>query len=326
MQQELRRARFCGSMVALVLHACSQAAPPLAPTQPPQAAPAAIVKARELPPVSTMVPWLSQANTRASVIISGKAVAMVSGQRCVTYRTLPFLDFQHDTLIRDACLEILNNTTIAIRGGTTLGIIATHGMRIGKNVRISANGTQGRQGNRADFKSITYAPGSDAEINAACVDSGNHCTCPVGDSNALAIRGHAGEGGSPGGFVRLVANNLVSASQLKGLAIDVSGGIGGPPGESGKRDCTRGAILCSSNICSDGASNGIRGADGLVTIAVGVKITELLLSKVRAATVPSGAITVVPIQSKNALESEVELLSEAAFNGGWDRRSGQEAY
>ncbi len=251
---------------------------------------------------------------------------MAPGQRCVTFRTLPFLEFQHNTLVQDACLEIPSNTTIVVQSGTTLGIVATNGLRLGRNVKFSAKGAQGRRGERADFESITFTPKSDVEINAACVNNGNSCKCPLGDSNAAAIRGHAGEVGSPGGFVKLVVGDLVSGAQLKGLAFDVTGGIGGPPGESGQQDCRRGEIRCTSVSCSDGASNGVHGADGSVTIAVGGKIPAVLLHTLNASAMPDSAITVIAVPSKEALQAQVVTLNEEAFNLGWDRRAGQDGY
>jgi|GEM_PF-2927624 len=318
---------FCGLVGTVALGACDSLPPPASPTPAPAASHATIVAPKqERHPETERISWQSRALSRQMPSITGRPVSMAHGKRCTRFRTLPFLEFHRDTLIQDACLEIPTNTTIVIGAGTTLGIIATNGLRVGKNVRFTATGTQGRQGNRADFESIRYSPDSDAAISAVCVDNGNQCTCPVVGANATAIRGHVGEAGSSGGFVTLVVSELTSDSQLRGLTIDVSGGRGGPPGESGRRECTRGTIRCESVTCTDGAENGAKGPDGHVTITVGSTVPVLLMRTLNGAPVPSGAITVTVVPSKAALHTAIRTLNDAAFKGGWDRRSGQEGY
>jgi hypothetical protein len=159
-----------------------------------------------------------------------------------------------------------------------------------------------------------------------CVDNGNRCRCPAGDSNTKGIRGHRGANGSAGGFLRLVLGDLVSPGRLAGLGIDVNGGRGGPPGESGRQDCRRGSIQCSSNTCSDGTSNGTQGADGSVYVALAGAKSEEQLRLLGSATVPSDAVTAIPIPSVAAMQTEVKALQDKAYLNGWDRRSGQDAY
>lgn len=325
MVQPPRRTSVCWLIEAFVFCACDQVPPPVTPEPQPQAEPAATRFLPQEVPTSRKVPWPSQIEQQWAPVVMSKPVVMAPGLRCVTYRTLPFVDVLRNTLIEDACLEIPSNTTVSIQSGVTLAIVATNGFRLGRNVTFSANGTRGHRGDRADFESIRYTPNSDAEINATCVDNGNLCACPTNDSNA-AIRGHTGANGSPGAFVRLLVGEFTSGSQLKGLTIDVSGGDGGPPGESGKRDCLRGTTRCSSTVCSDGAKRGARGSDGHVTVSFVGTMPALLLQTLRGATTPSNAITVIPLSSAVALRSEVEALNEDAFNRYWDRQSGQEMY
>ena len=326
MLQTLRSSTICWVIGTVISSACERVPPPVAPEPPRTVAPVAPLLAQEPQPTSEKVAWLSQAESHWTSTVKSKPVTMAPGQRCVTFRTLPLLEFPRNTLIEDACLEIPSNTSIVVQGGVTLGIVATNGLRLGKNVTFGANGAQGRQGDRADFESITYTPNSDVEISAVCVDNGNRCTCPSGDANAAAIRGHTGGAGVPGGFVRLVSANLVSGTQLKGFAIDVTGGIGGPPGESGRRNCQRGTIRCASIGCSVGASKGAQGADGRVTIALGGALPTLLFRSLIGSTTPTNALTVVQLPSRTALETEVEKLNEEAFNAAWDRRAGQDGY
>jgi hypothetical protein len=304
--------------------ACEIVMPSTAPAQPPIAAPAAIVASRQEQPTSKNVPWRSQAEPRLAAVISGKPVSMTFGQPCVKFRTLPQLEFRRDTLIKDACLEIPNDTTITVQSRTNLGIIATNGFKLGRNVRIIAKGTQGMRGERSDFESVTFTPKSDVEINATCVNDGNRCTCPGDDSNARAIRGHAGANGSGGGFLHLVLGALVSPSQLAGLGIDVNGGRGGPPGESGSRNCRRGNIQCSSNTCSEGTSNGSQGVDGSVYVALGGAKPDEFLRMLGAATMPLDKVTAIPIPSVAAMQAEIATLDDRAYLNDWDRRSGQD--
>jgi hypothetical protein len=323
-----RFARHCGISPVIcvsVALACEQSLPPVAPRQPtPSVAPAAIVLPQPEPDLSANVPWQTQSALRMGVNIRGKPVIMAAGKRCVRFRTLPALEFLHDTLIQDACLEIPDNTTIVVPSGLSLGIVATNGMRLGKNIRFSAKGAQGHRGERADFGSITFSPRSDVEIQAACVDNGNRCSCPTDDSSAAAIRGHDGRSGAPGGFVSLVIGSLVSPGELTGLEIDVSGGRGGPPGESGRQDCRRGNIQCSSESCSDGAKSGQRGADGYAYVALGGTRAEKLLRIIGAATTPATAVTAIPIATNAVMEAEASALNDKAYQNDWDRLSGQD--
>ena len=122
----------------------------------------------------------------------------------------------------------------------------------------------------------------------------------------------------------LVIGALVSPGELSGLEIDVSGGRGGPPGESGRQDCKRGNIQCSSEICSDGTKSGQPGADGHVYVALGGAKSNKLLKAVGAATLPATAVTIVPIATSALLQTESRALNDLAYQNDWDRRSGQD--
>jgi hypothetical protein len=246
---------------------------------------------------------------------------MEPGKPCVQFRTIPSARFYRDTLIQDACLEIPNDTTIVIEPGITLGIIATNALRIGKNVKFSAKGAQGARGERADFGVLRYTPPSDAEIRAACIDHGNSCRCPTAAANVTAILGHAGGPGTPGGNLQIIVSDLVARDKLRGLTIDVAGGRGGPPGESGRQDCKRGAIECSSNPCTDGTHPGAVGVDGQVVVAWSKGSSEALLRELLASCNPPDAVHIIPV-SREGLPSEIQALNDVAYQNGWDRRSG----
>lgn len=314
---------ICFLIATSQMIACSQLPTPTAVTQQPRSVPVVAASPPQARTQFTNKAWETQAETRQPAV-SGIPKSMELGQRCVTFRTLPILEFHRNTLILDACLEIPSNTTIVVQSGVTLGIVAVNGLRVGRNVKFRATGLQGARGNRADFGTVTYTPDTDAQINAACVDDGNRCACPVDTSNASAILGHAGGNGSAGGSVRLVVGNLVAPAQLAGLKFDVSGGRGGPPGESGRQNCMRGNTQCISQSCSAGASNGTQGVSGSVFVALAGSQREKLLQLFGAACSPSDAATFVPIASNEVLQTEVSALNDTAYRNDWDRRSGQD--
>lgn len=304
--------------------ACDRLPEPAAPARPPTLA-VELVPSTVQPSAVNAVPWGSQPKSRTSASISGNPSIMAPGARCTTFRSLPGTEFYRSTLVQDACLEIPSNTTIVVQSGATLGIVATNGLRIGRNFRFDARGTQGMRGERADFGAIAFTPDSDAKIYAACVENGNRCKCPVGDSNAMAIRGHTGGAGSAGGGFIVVASDLVSSERLEGIDINVTGGRGGPAGESGRVDCRRGSVECSSESCTDGATSGAQGAFGKVYIALGGTNVQKQLGILGKSCVPAEAAAFVPITSEAALQTEVRTLNDTAYQNDWDRRSGQDS-
>lgn len=315
----------CLVIGAAAMIACDRLpAPAAAPARPPTT-PVEVPRSPVQPTALEMVPWGTQPPSRTAASISGKPSSMTLGARCTTFRSLPGTEFYHSTLVQDACLDIPSNTTIVVQSGATLGIIATNGLRIGRNVRFDAKGTQGVRGERAKFGALTFTPNSDAQIYAACVENGNRCRCPVDNSNAMAIRGHIGGAGSAGGGVILVASTLVSSEQLQGLDINVTGGRGGPAGESGHMDCSRGAIKCSSESCTDGATSGAQGAFGRVYVALGGANREKHLRNFGKSCEPTEAAQFVSLTSEAALQTEVRTLNDTAYQNDWDRRSGQDS-
>jgi hypothetical protein len=229
------------------------------------------------------------------------------------------------TLVRDACIEIPSNTTVAVLEGATLAIVATNGLLLGRNVTFAARGTGGRRGDRADFASISWSPGTDSEIRAVCVDHGDQCRCPSTESSLAPIRGHAGQGGTAGGSLTLVAGELISPSKLSGFGIDVSGGAGGPPGDSGAEECVRGQLRCLSPACSAGVLPGAKGSDGDVFLSLGGPKSDPTIDRMRAATVPAGVTTTAKVDGVTTLADGAALVDQA-IHDGWERRSGTDAY
>jgi hypothetical protein len=244
---------------------------------------------------------------------------MKEGAHCQIYRELPSLRYSVSTLVQDACLEIPSGSLVEVTGGVTLVIVATHGLRLGKGVRFNAKGAGGHRGARAPFASVRREIETDAEIKALCVDRGNQCVCPTTDRASLAaIRGEAGEPGSPGGNIHVVTAALVTTT---GFASDVSGGVGGPPGDSGTQECARGEVRCSSPACSAGAGFGRPGTPGKVTVAIGGGSSEASIAWTSARTTPPGALS-VGVVGPSILQRAVELDNEAVQKG-FQRRSGR---
>jgi hypothetical protein len=275
---------------------------------------------------ATGVPWTDGAQTTQVPERQGKPLSLAHGARCKTFRNLPSLTYTVNTLVEDACLKIPNDTVIEVRNGATLAIVATSGLSIGKNVTFNAKGTRGRRGDRSAFASVRYAAASDAEIQAICVEQGNRCACPSVESSQGMLRGQPGAIGLSGGNIRVIAQELLSPSQLAGLAIDVSGGTGGPPGDSGTQECWRGTLRCSSTVCSAGAVSGTSGPPGRFFVAFSGTVHPTAMGHVKTALGPPSATNAVLVGPSVTVTDELATLDAEAIQKGWQRRAGQEAY
>jgi hypothetical protein len=252
----------------------------------------------------------------------GEPVIMKEGERCRSYRQLPTLRFTANTLIQDACLELPSETVVDVRDGVTLVIVATNGLRVGKNVAFNAKGTGGRRGARAPFASIRRDLPTAAELERVCVEHGNRCACPSpSDAGFDSIRGRAGEAGAAGGSLYVLAAELTSSGGLAGFSSDVSGGVGGPPGDSGTQVCVRGDARCTSPTCSADASFGKAGASGQVRLTLGGSSAAKSAAWIGEHTTPAGALTVVALDS--SLAQRGTELDANAVQQGWQRRAGR---
>lgn len=281
-----------------------------------------------LPPTSIPngIPWTAVAQTTVVPEMRGNPLRLPPGERCKTFRSLPTLSYGVDTLVEDGCLKIPNDTVIEVKNGATLAIVATSGLSVGKNVRFDARGARGLRGGRAAFSSLRYSPATDVEIQALCVDHGNHCACPGSESELALIRGQAGSTGSPGGEVRLLAEELVSPSKLEGFAIDVSGGDGGPPGDSGRQECWRGTFRCSSGTCSTGAVFGAVGANGKVFVALGGAVNSSAIERIKKVLGPADGNDAMLVGRGVTIAEQADALDAEAIQQGWQRRAGQQPY
>ncbi len=315
--------RGAGLVFALATPSCERARPAEAP-----AAPALVHPATPPAPVADVsgVSWKTDARSAFVPEIQGAPVKMAGGEHCKTFRRLPTLRFTEDTLISDACLMIPDNTIIGVRDGVTLAIVATNGLSLGKNVIFDARGTRGRRGKRATFASIAFNPPTDREIQALCVDDGNRCACPTAEGSLAAIRGHTGENGSPGGKLLLVAAELLSPSKLSGFGIDVSGGSGGPPGESGINECARGSVRCASPACSAGVEFGATGTNGNAVVAIGGAMPAEATERIKAASVRPESTTLVFDAPAGTFPTKAAELDRRAVVEGWQRRAGADTY
>jgi hypothetical protein len=272
------------------------------------------------------VPWTASAQTTQVPERRGKPLRLPSDARCKTFRNLPSLSYTVNTLVEDACLKIPNDAVIEVRNGATLAIVATSGLSIGKNVSFDAKGARGRRGDRAEYASIRYSPASDTEIHALCVEHGNRCACPSMDPSQRMIRGRPGASGLPGGNVRVIARELLAPSQLAGLTIDVSGGAGGPPGDSGTQECWRGTLRCSSPVCSAGAHSGAGGTEGRVFVALGGSVPPTAVANVKSALGSRDAGGALLLGAGVTVADQLAALDAEAIQQGWQRRAGEESY
>jgi hypothetical protein len=245
---------------------------------------------------------------------------METGAHCSEYRQLPSLSYATSTLIQDACLEIPNDATLEVHDGATLVIVATNGLLIGKNVRLDGRGAGGHRGRRAPFANVERDLGSDAEIQSLCITQGNRCACP--SVPLETIQGRSGEAGMPGGIVRIIVAQLVLSDKLNGFAIDVTGGQGGPPGDSGTQECRYGNIHCSSPPCSAGATFGAPGQAGQLLLAIPGGASAAPLAGLNARTIPAGALLVTDVGT--SLEQRALELDQEARQKGWQRRVGRQ--
>jgi hypothetical protein len=271
------------------------------------------------PPVPSTTPWSSGERSTRVEERQGDPLGMEPGAHCTEYRRLPSLSYAVSTLIQDSCLELPNDTTVEVRDGATLVIVATHGLLVGKNVRLDGRGAGGHRGRRSTFASVQREVGSDAEIQALCIAQGNRCTCSS-DSRA-EIQGRPGEAGAPGGSVRIIVGQLVLSDKLNGFASDLSGGQGGPPGDSGSQECRRGEIRCSSPPCSAGTTFGAPGPAGTLSLAVAAGASTESLARLQAHALPAGSLTVADVGA--SLEQRALELDQEARQKGWQRRAGR---
>jgi hypothetical protein len=140
------------------------------------------------------------------------------------------------------------------------------------------------------------------------------------------IRGKAGASGSPGGSIYLVAGELASPSGLAGFRIDTSGGLGGPPGDSGALDCQRGPLRCSSDACSAGVPSGPVGPRGRVFVTMRGAVAKVARARLEA------SLGAVESENAMALGDEADVgaraaeLDALAIQKGWTRHAGEESY
>ncbi len=256
--------------------------------------------------------------------VEGTRLVLAAGERCKKYRSLPGLQFAKDTLVKDACIELPDNAVIAVMDGATLAIVATNGLRIGRNVVFRAKGHSGNRGARGRFATVAYTPATDREIQALCSNGADACACPSDEATLSVLRGQGGSNGSAGGSLRLLAAELVSPSNLTGFRVDVSGGDAGPPGESGVRECTRGSVSCASAACAGDVPIASAGADGRVVVSFSGEKGEAFADAVRAAVTPANVSS--ELARASTLVEQTATIDAEALQKGWQRRSGEDPY
>ncbi len=195
---------------------------------------------------------------------------------------------ERSTIVEGPCIEIAPGATVTIAQDMNLVVVATRKLRIGDGAKIVGRGAKGTPGAAARSATKDWAPSApnqSEKINCAC--RGVRCkpgweSCSAGTDEEL--RGGRGGRGRRGAGVVLVARELIVGS---GVSIDVSGGLGGEAGTSGRVECRYGGMECSSPpATNDGDGEG--GANGTITLRAALPTAlPMMIAIERIATPPS---------------------------------------
>ena len=218
------------------------------------------------------------------------------------------------TVVDSECLEILGRDPVTVQPGASLIVIARRELKIDEGAFIGASGAQGAKGDAAkESEDLWVAQDPDRGEKIACTCQGRSCKSgwqPVcGVSGNAAIRGGKGKTGSSAGNVRIVAYRIVGANNLK---IDLSGGPGGLPGESGTTHCTEGrpgGLECRSVRAPNGG-DGDPGANGVAVYRAGPGFSSSAAADQALKALVNGTVLrspLVPAPSTQIVETPASL-------------------
>jgi hypothetical protein len=221
------------------------------------------------------------------------------------FKKLPLTSFAKNSVVEDDCLEIAG-TTITLQQGVNLILIAHSQLKLNNGTKISAKGTVGGAGENSKTNAISWIPSKpdqDEKIHCACKDTNcrdgwGHCSAN-GHSD---LTGGRGKPGLPGGNVTIVAREIVLGGTV---GVDVSGGGGGPPGQSGHVDCKWNGLQCSSPAAGNGGT-GDPGLAGLANYKAGTTTAAASLSTLKAATTPTSSSQTQVVDTNSSLQKAID--------------------
>lgn len=187
------------------------------------------------------------------------------------YRRLPRTTINDDLAVEDDCLLIPRGTTVTIAPGKRLSLIALRGLSIQDDTHFVSTGAKGTQGKPAAQMEIKWEPSSDhQDDDARCICQGTNCTdgmtmgCKMGAAETAALTGKKGNPGEAAGNLTIIAFHL---NVGKNVGIELNGGPGGEPGQSGTGRCGFSSVWCNAPAVV--GEVGDPGQDGLLTVFTG---------------------------------------------------------
>lgn len=235
----------------------------------------------------------------------------IPSQPCATFKKLPMTTFSKDTVVEDDCLEVPPSTKIRVEQGVHLIIIARKQLQLGNSATLDAmGGTPTQKGPDAPITETVWKPsGGDEGEQVACVCRGTHCRPgwggPCRASEDPGLRGRKGLPGLAGGDVRIVARELIVGN---GVVVNISGGSGGPPGNSGRTRCEnpgdKNDFCYSGSAPNEGA--GDQGMKGRARFEAGTATADATLTKMVDGTLPKDAASKRVIDTPPSLTAAIQ--------------------
>ncbi len=258
---------------------------------------------------ATAAPIVS-ADPAADVWKTAPEDAYVKGADCPSFTRLP-PRIEKSAIIESPCIEIAPGATVTIAQDQNLVIIATRKLRIGDGAKIVGRGARGAAGAAAQTATKDWAPSApdqSEKINCAC--RGVRCkpgweTCSPG--NDAELRGGHGGPGKRGATVFIVARELIVGS---GVSVDVSGGLGGEAGASGRVDCRYGGMQCASPPAMS-LGDGEGGSNGTVTLKAALPTALPMMIAIERVATPPSAVNKQVVDTTGPFRRAVEQAHTA---------------
>jgi hypothetical protein len=247
----------------------------------------------------------------ADVWKTGREDEYLKAADCPAFTKVP-TRIERSTIVEGPCIEITEGATVAIAQDMNLVIVATRKLRIGDGAKIVGRGAKGASGTAARTATKDWAPAApnqSEKINCAC--RGAHCrpgweSCSA--DNDEELRGGRGGRGRRGASVVMVAREFVVGA---GLSIDVSGGLGGEAGTSGRAFCRYGGMECSSPpATNDGDGEG--GTNGTITLRAALPSALPMMFAIERIATPPSAVSKQAVETIGAFRRAVHEAQNGA--------------